>query len=159
MSPTWNMSTVNKVRRLFVDIDISQMALNADAIETTRLNAAATLRNWAHAYGVDLHPDDVGVAERDPELDHFVSDIVPFRAAWRPTTTEVEIVQTGEHDGRIMNFGRVEDQLRLPVTRSWESAARYGDPSPVANRDHRVEIVEFQLAGWREVERRWIYSE
>ena len=146
---TWDMDTVGKVRNLMCDAAVS-MEMPSGAHEAARLKAAEILKREAQTFAVDLCLGDVtfGITE----LPDFHA--VRYRARWRPATREVELVG-GASDGRILQVERVGDSMRAikpPPTLTWVC------PTDDALTTLEPNYETYELAGWREVERRWVYQ-
>jgi len=153
----WSMETVGAVSRLFADANIATpYADRVEAVNALRRQAALMLVEMGHPLGVEIHLDDVQMRRQEITKDHAMRNIVPFQAAWRPTTTLVELAHVGEFDGKLMLLGRVGEPLLLPVTASSPPLAF--DPGEMATEiSPTIATLEFRLDGWNETERRWIY--
>lgn len=146
----WTRRQVEQVSALRAEAFVAAEVLaraRLDVMHATRTRLARALVDAAHPFAVELHPDDLQFSEED------TGDFrgVRVRAAWAPQTHTAEFVG-GHFDGRILEIPEVGHPL---VTAPPEEFGWSEPDEPVAATPRRV---VYDLAGWHETERRWIYE-
>lgn len=159
MSYTWDLDTIYAVRRFYsvatISIDAKRLA-RFDIEEAARHKSARAIVSEAHALGVEVHPHDVHIIER-PEQTKVERRQGVYRlvAGWRPKTREVEFNDSGPNDGRLYEVRDPWEPLvvALPLADAHAIEAELYPSTTV-----RIRKEIYSLAGWREVERRWVFS-
>lgn len=147
----WNRELIVDVARLYIGLDVADEVIHyggAEAIDATQHRLGLALCNEAHTFGVELLLRDVRYAQKPSDRPFCQT----FRASWWPTVTEVEFTGPTEHDGLITHIPDPWTRYRLPRRANLPAALDDGRYLP------GIPIIEYELTGWREAERRWILS-
>lgn len=152
MSTTWPMETVFAVGRIYADVTLDKYHLATypdEAVEVARQKAGRVVINEAHALAVEVHPEDIREVGRQSDQPFKIK----VRFGWAPTTKEVELIDHGENDGRILEVQDPQRPLLIPRPAPPLYLQEADGPHPIAPvMDH----LQFELSGWREKERRWV---
>lgn len=174
----WDMRTVSAVRGLRSKSAVTLYELdNADVSRTHYLRhlsdrAARNLIDAAHAYGVDIDPQDIKhweepYAETEPETGDLVQHIA-IGARWFNTVGSIELVG-GPLDGErhVVNTGAVGQELYFPMPvpdpmyDQFPGQVKYepfrapsGDTIPHSD----LRKITYGLMGWNDTARVWVYG-
>jgi hypothetical protein len=147
----WDLATITRVKGSWTALDVHGEVLSVDGVrEAARYRLARAFIHEAHALGVDVDVDDVVYNEAPREMER--GGEVTIRACWRPRTNEIEFVGGGV-DGRIMAIRRPGEPYLVPRRPSLGS---FTDPAELVT--PTLIVDRYELAGWHETERRWIYK-
>lgn len=155
---TWDMETVHNVGRLSAEARVDRAVLEVarvDVIEATRRKVAHEIIDAARALGaVEVHPDDIEAVELGlDENETYVLLGFRWRPFWRAIGAEIEL-RGGYADGETLTVRHdqlrrgIEVQLPLPAL-----SVREDDTEPLGLLSR---TQHYELAGWRETERRWV---
>ena len=149
MKTVWNNATVAELRRLYVtgEIDHEVVFTTPEAMDEFRLLLAKRLVNEAHTLVIEAHVGDVQF--EDTEVEMFTTTV---HAHWSPKTHEVEF-RGGQEDGTCMMVKHLDCPLRVPIRNLPVYALTEANPMDLT--DH---ILTYQMAGWSETDRRWVYD-
>ena len=155
---TWSMDTVHKVVRLGVAVHVDRAVVAAarvDVLEGVRQKAAREIVAAARTFGVEVHPDDVSATEVPGRDDAFVMLLnVQWHPGWRDPAIEVEL-RGGHRDGEALTIRHDQLQPGIQVLPPMPSPFQADDVEP---RSELPMPEHYQLAGWRETERRWVMA-
>lgn len=147
----WTLAMVQDVERLGMAIQLDKGLLHRypEAKERTQQEMTRKLVRLAHPFGVEINPADVAFHESEEPFG------LKIYAQWRPATTLVEF-RGGHIDGQRMTVTPelIRKPIRIPrlesnLFRPEEEALLPGTMS---------EPLQYDLAGWHEEERHWIYD-
>lgn len=142
---TWTLQQIDQVEGMYVRFVLDRIG------ELEKATQKASRK-----FIVDAHPLGVMVDSRD-----LVYDVGPgpngtqlVTGRWRPMTAHVELLG-GSRDGEVLAYAyaAIGRRLELPIA----------DDLPwfAAERDARVRVLAptefYDLVGWREGSRRWLY--
>lgn len=160
---TWDVDTIQRVRRLGARMTADPIVLAThpgDVPEYLRRKAARHIVETARALAVEVHPDDVAAVvlekgEHEPEYAP-VRFAMHWRPGWRDAGVEVEL-RGGYRDGDTMmvRHDQLDHGIVLPTAPLPPMAAYFDERAPYMPLPMPV---RYQLAGWREDERRWVMA-
>ena len=144
----WNNATVTELRRLYVTgaIDHEFVFTIPKAMDEFRLLLAERLVNEAHVLVIEAHVGDVQF--KDIEVERFATTV---RAWWAPATHEVEL-RGGQEDGTCVMVEHLDRPVHVPLRCS---PVFLPEANPMVLTDH---VITYQMAGWSETDRRWVYD-
>lgn len=151
---TWTMDQVRRAESLRASlvVDAELIARDPDFVRDAAVHEMAKyMAHLGHPYGLELHEGDFeAIWER--------SDSTPWqvtgRLRWHPRTNAVEL-RGGYFDGQRYAVRVVGEPLRVPrvATTPWLEADAGTAEAAL------TEMAEtYELAGWREDERVWVYE-
>jgi hypothetical protein len=151
---TWTLDQIRQVRSLYANarVDIEALERDAEAVmNATRHKLAKMLQHEARPFAVELHAGDL-------EFDECREDSAPFtitiRSRWNPTTNEI-VLSGGRNDGQAMAIQKVGDPIRIPVLNALDAfMSEDTHPATEISMNHDT----YELAGWAEHDRRWVYE-
>jgi hypothetical protein len=155
MSTTWTLAQVAQAEGLRASVVVADEVIRRDPEHAQAFaedEMAKRLTSMAHPFGIELHRDDFEVIW---ECDEATPWQVTGRMRWHPTTNAVEL-RGGHLDGQRWATQRVGDPFRVlrPATTPWWSDADETEATAAI-----TEIVDtYELVGWREDERVWVYE-
>lgn len=158
---TWDMDTVHRVRRLESTMRVDRAVLAAsrtEVFEAVRQLAAAQLAEAARTFAVEVHSDDVQALEVTRLGDVHAVLLNIWRPGWRDVNVEVEL-RGGAADGTLFAIrrNRLHHGIILQKPMPSLNLADVDQVGPLETlMSSRTE--HYQLAGWREAERRWVLA-
>lgn len=160
---TWDMDTVHRVGRLGVRMYASAYEIavaRVDVLEHARRKAAMQIVDAAHALAVEVHPDDVSLVETEgPDDAVLVRLDMRWSPGWRDAGAEVQVeLRGGAADGTLFAVRPQQLHQGIVLHKPMPSLnlADVDQIGPTRSLLSRTE--HYQLAGWREVERRWVLA-
>lgn len=150
----WTMEQVRQVQRLRADaiIDDELVHRHGDAaLDTVRDKMVKTLVDMAHPFAVEPHHADF-VLSRDELPDRPWQ--IRVRLQWAPTTNTVTL-RGGARDGQRVTVRKVGDPLHVEILQETPWVNHDATHTEIAFDTNRV---TYQLAGWHETERCWVYE-
>lgn len=151
---TWTMAQVHAASRLraSVVVDAELIARNPEPVQRKVAGKMGDrLIDMGHPLGIEIHPGDLEVVwETSDERPWEVTG----RARWNPRTHEAELLG-GHLDGQRYAIRNVGEPLRVPRP----AVSPWFDHDAARSEATLAEIADtYELAGWREAERVWIYE-
>jgi hypothetical protein len=145
----WTLDQVRQVQRLYVDLWVSDelVATSEHVLPTARKQAIRGLIHAAHPLAVEIDPLDVAFTE-EPDARRFA---VRIRGYWQPSVRTVEMAG-GASDGVLVDVQDVERPILVPVPTAHPLLDETFPSSP------RLDALQYQLSGWSETDRVWIFS-
>lgn len=149
----WSMQQVRWVSalRTTLRVDLEQIESVPPGVGASAAGSLLSqeLAKMAQPYGVDIDRQDVKVRQRPDEV---TPHSVLFTARWWPAVTEVELSVPGGTDGQVLQLREVGEPLVVSVH---PTIGALRDKAPEELVPQRK--VVFELDGWNETHRRWIY--
>jgi hypothetical protein len=150
---TWTREQIGQAERLTakVALDDSLLTRHPEVAEYAADKMARQLTHMAHPFAIELHRDDF-------EVQWTRDDATPWQVMgemrWRPTTNAVEL-RGGHLDGVRYAVQKVGEPLRIPraATTPWWTENEESATAGVTGMADTYELV-----GWREEERVWVYE-
>lgn len=149
------MEQVGQVRglyaRMHLDVELEERS-GGKASRAARDEMTRKLIDMAHLFAVEPHPEDFAiVAERSDETPWTVA----LSCAWQPTTNAA-ILRGGPRDGERWAMQRVGD----PFVVEWMTSTPWLDADDATHAEAAITTgrITYELAGWHETERVWIYE-
>lgn len=147
---TWTLDQIRQASRLRAEmvLDAELDGAQPEAAE----EMAKKLIDMAHPLGIELglHPDNYEVVW---EVDESKPWEIRGRMRWHPSTHEVEL-RGGHLDGQRYTLERIGEPFRVP--RSTPPVWAEREPLGPAEQTSLSDVYE--LAGWSEDARVWIYA-
>ena len=150
----WAMEQVRQVQglraRCLVDLQDNEQSQGV-AAEVAGGKMVRKLIDMAHPFAVEPHPDDFDfLAERPVETPWALT----LSCRWAPRTNAA-VLLGGPRDGERWAMQRVGEPFRVEVlaTTPWFDTDDTHAEAAVTSR-----TVTYELAGWHETERCWIYE-
>lgn len=152
---TWTLPQVAQVERLRARLSLDMEIVEKGGPEVAQRVAAekmaAQLIHMAHPFAVEPHPDDFEVIWTRPGDRPW--DVVG-EMRWHPRTNAVEL-KGGHCDGQRIAVRKVGEPVRIPrsaATPFWGVGESTASAALVEMSD------TYELVGWREAERVWLYE-
>jgi hypothetical protein len=153
MTATWTMDQVAQVRGLRVTGSLSREVIHTSegqAVDVLGQMLAAKFVTMAHPFGVEVHPGDLVYVVSDDPAEFWT---VRLKTQWNPSTHDAEL-RGGPQDGMVMVFQRIGPRMNFPVLDTAWSV----DDAQSATATMTSRVVSYDLTGWNESERRWVYE-
>lgn len=147
----WTMEQVQQVRGLRIAMYVSDEALqrdHGDLVATARRQMARQLVAMARPFAVEVDPDDITLLSETGRMDLRLS------CRWEPSTNAAILVG-GPRDGERWAIQKVGEPL---VMESLQSLPWLDQNATDGESIVHVDRVRYELAGWHEVERCWVYQ-
>jgi hypothetical protein len=146
----WTLEMLHSVERLgmSMELDIATLYGYPEAKERTKHEMSQRMVRFAHPLGVEIHPEDIAFREEEQAFS------LKLYARWRPTTTLVEF-RGGYVDGQRMTAAPdlIGQPIRVPAREPVTFALTKEEMVPRPS-----DPLQYDLAGWHEQERHWIYD-
>lgn len=146
----WSLEQVRQVQRLFVRLEVDRH-YGRDVLDSVGSRLAHALTIDARPLAVELDARDFHMEQTD-ESDFTVT----YTMGWRPSVKTVELAG-GLKDGEVIEWEGAPSPFRVPsiiqmdpFDPRWTEAV---DPTAPLE----PQSVAYELAGWSEHNRRWIY--
>lgn len=148
----WTLPQITQARGLRGEASVDAELVERhgeDVLQEATYEAARRLIRMAETFAIVPHPDDFQYART--ESDHPFA--VKIRVWWEPSSKVIEIADHTELDGQVMEFERAPEPLMVAAAPPQPWLVETVDPmEPIA-----IQTIQYDLAGWREQERHWIY--
>lgn len=148
---TWTLEQVHNVHRAAASGSVDRTAAASRreytaALTCLREHLVDHLIDVTRTHAVDVHRGDVATHVAD------TLTVTTLTAVWAPITKQVELVG-GPEDGELWEVPDVWATLLVPIHRALSMTNR-----ALSVGDVHVPMSRYDVDGWREVERRWVFA-
>ena len=153
---TWTLRQIDQARRLYAEAQVADEMVHRHGedvvLEATRGELFKALRGLAHPFAIELDAGDLELlALRDPTTPWHVT----VKARWNPSTNACEL-RGGPRDGEVIAHQRPGEPLFLPRIAPLPHLVNDDATSAASGRADLAD--RYELAGWSETHRRWVYE-